>query len=167
MRILLYPKSPSFCFINPVKPEEDIRTAYFDCNIRIFALHSYEELKKIIRATTKDGHKAEDLELFIRLKVSSKYAELDLNPKFRIKGVAAIKLLQRIKREGRKFSICFHIGSQVTDISNFRTAIYEVRELQEQAGVEADISVGGGFGVPYPGKNTPTISKYLEIIMTT
>jgi len=43
----------------------------------------------------------------------------------------------------------------------------EVRELQEQAGVEADMSVGGGFGVPYPGKNAPTISECLEMIKTT
>jgi len=80
--------------MNPVKPKEDIRTVYFNCNVYIFALHSYEELKKIIRATIKDGHKAEDLKLLVRLKVSSKYAELDLNLKFRIEGVAAVKLLQ-------------------------------------------------------------------------
>ena len=167
LSILPSPKSPTFCFMNPVKPEEDIRTAYFDCNVRVFALHSYEELEKIIRATTKDGHKAEDLELFVRLKVSSKYAELDLNPKFGIEGVAAVELLQRMKREGRKFGVCFHVGSQVTDVSDFRTAMCEVRELQEQAGVEADMSVGGGFGVPYPGKNAPTISECLEMIKTT
>jgi ornithine decarboxylase len=154
--------------MNPVKSEEDVRKAYFDYNVRAFALHSENELDKIVRATVKAEREAQDLELFVRLKVTSRHARLDLNPKFGIAGPPAIKLLQRMKREDRTINICFNVGSQVTDASDYSHAIHEVQPLLAQAEVQArSLSVGGGFGVTYPGNKAPSIRESLEEIETT
>jgi ornithine decarboxylase len=154
--------------MSPVKPEEDIRTAYFDYNVRVFALHSEKELDKIVRATTKDGRQAEDLKLFVRLKVTSPHAKLDLNPKFGIEGTPAIELLRRTEDVAFQLGICFHIGSQITDASGFSQAMRQVHQLQSQAGVRAvGLSVGGGFGCSYPGSEAPTVTECLETIVRT
>lgn len=158
--------APSLCFMNPVKPQEDIRSAYFDYNVRAFALQPESELEKIVRATFKDNQEAQDLELFVRLLVSSGHAKLNLNTKFGIEGLPAIRLLQRLKREGRKIGVCFHVGSQVTDSSGYTHAIREAHQLLTQAEVQVRfLSVGGGFGVTYPGNEAPSVTECLEVII--
>ena len=59
------------CFMHPVKSERAIAQAYHNHNVRTFSLDSHDELEKIVRATTKDGVAATDLELCVRIRVSS------------------------------------------------------------------------------------------------
>ena len=64
----------TLCFMHPVKAEEAIREAYFEHGVRTFSLDSLEELEKIVRATGE----AEDLNLCVRLRVSSDHSKLSL-----------------------------------------------------------------------------------------
>ncbi|MEO7749955.1 MAG: type III PLP-dependent enzyme, partial [Sphingomicrobium sp.] len=64
------------CFMHPVKPEESIAEAYFDHGVRTFSLDTIEELEKIVRATSTDGLAPTDLNLLVRIRVSSEHAKL-------------------------------------------------------------------------------------------
>ncbi|HYJ52122.1 MAG TPA: type III PLP-dependent enzyme, partial [Allosphingosinicella sp.] len=70
------------CFMHPVKAEEAIAEAYATHGVRTFSLDSMEELDKIVRATATDGIAATDLNLLVRLQVSSEHAKLSLAAKF-------------------------------------------------------------------------------------
>jgi ornithine decarboxylase len=71
------------CFMHPVKSERAIAQAYHNHGVRTFSLDSREELNKIVRATAKDGVLATDLELCVRIRVSSDHAKLSLAAKVR------------------------------------------------------------------------------------
>src|SRR4051812_7251843 len=66
------------CFMHPVKAEEVIAEAYFAHGVRTFVLDTPDELEKIVRAT--DG--ATDLNLLVRIRVSSDHAKHPLAAKF-------------------------------------------------------------------------------------
>ena len=70
------------CFMHPVKAEEAIAEAYFDHGVKTFSLDTLEELDKIVRATSTDGVAASDLNLLVRIRVSSDHAKLSLASKF-------------------------------------------------------------------------------------
>ncbi|MEO7786578.1 MAG: type III PLP-dependent enzyme, partial [Sphingomicrobium sp.] len=62
----------TLCFMHPVKAEEAIAEAYFTYGVKTFSLDTLEELAKILRATRN----ASDLNLLVRLRVSSEHAKL-------------------------------------------------------------------------------------------
>jgi hypothetical protein len=66
------------CFMHPVKSERAIAQAYHNHGVRTFSLDSHDELEKIVRATNG----ATDLELCVRIRVSSEHAKLSLASKF-------------------------------------------------------------------------------------
>ncbi|HEY0327031.1 MAG TPA: type III PLP-dependent enzyme, partial [Allosphingosinicella sp.] len=68
----------TLCFMHPVKAEEAIAEAYFEHNVRTFSLDTMEELEKIVRATRG----ATDLNLCVRIRVSSDHSKLSLASKF-------------------------------------------------------------------------------------
>src|SRR5688572_6422330 len=70
------------CFMHPVKAPEAIAEAYHQHKVRTFSLDSIEELEKIVSATAADGVAASDLNLLVRLRVSSDHAKLSLASKF-------------------------------------------------------------------------------------
>ena len=61
--------------MNTVKNREHIKEAYFNYNIRDFALDTNEELQKIIETTNS----AKDLTLYVRVSISNEHAEIDLS----------------------------------------------------------------------------------------
>src|SRR3546814_9778740 len=68
----------ALCFMHPVKAEEAIEEAYFEHSVRTFSLDTMDELEKILRATRS----ASDLNLCVRLRVSSDHSKLSLASKF-------------------------------------------------------------------------------------
>src|SRR3546814_9873915 len=68
----------TLCFMHPVKAEEAIEEAYFEHSVRTFSLDTMDELEKILRATRS----ASDLNLCVRLRVSSAHSKLSLASKF-------------------------------------------------------------------------------------
>lgn len=149
------------CFMHPVKAEEAIREAYFQHGVRTFSLDSMEELKKIVHATRG----AEDLELCVRLRVSSEHSKLSLAAKFGCELADARELLQAARQAADALGICFHVGSQAMTPHAYTQAIERVRAAIVDASVTVDIvDVGGGFPSSYPGMEPPPLEHYFQAI---
>jgi len=149
------------CFMHPVKAEEAIAEAYFQHGVRTFSLDTMDELEKIVAATKG----ATDLELCVRLRVSSDHAQISLASKFGVDLVDARDLLIATRQVADALGICFHVGSQTMSPHAYVQAIERVRAAIVGASVTVDIiDVGGGFPSIYPGMEPPALELYFDTI---
>ncbi|GLV21110.1 ornithine decarboxylase [Sphingobium sp. TomMM35A] len=149
------------CFMHPVKAEEAIAEAYHVHGVRTFSLDTIDELEKILRAT----HEATDLELCVRLRVSSEHSELSLASKFGAELGETRELLMATRQAADALGICFHVGSQAMSPQAYSDAIERVRAAIVDAAVTVDIiDVGGGFPSVYPGMEPPALEAYFDAI---
>ncbi|HEX7822380.1 MAG TPA: type III PLP-dependent enzyme [Sphingobium sp.] len=149
------------CFMHPVKADEAISEAYFQHGVRTFSLDTMEELDKIVHATRG----ATDLELCVRLRVSSEHAQISLASKFGVDLVDARELLIATRQVADALGICFHVGSQTMSPHAYVQAIERVRAAIVGASVTVDIiDVGGGFPSVYPGMEPPALELYFDTI---
>ena len=149
------------CFMHPVKTRSAIVEAYKVHGVRTFSLDTHEELAKIVGAT--EG--AEDLNLLVRLRVSSEHSELSLAAKFGTDLVDAASLLQATRQHCDALGICFHVGSQAMTPFAYVQAMERVRVAIVDASVTVDIvDVGGGFPSSYPGMEPPPLEDYFALI---
>jgi len=153
------------CFMHPVKAEEAIAEAYFDHGVRTFSLDSMEELEKIVRATGSDEGAAQDLNLCVRIRVSSDHSKLSLAAKFGAEPHEVKELLMAARQASDALGICFHVGSQAMTPAAYSEAMERVRAAIVSAAVTVDIvDVGGGFPSSYPGMEPPPLEAYFEVI---
>ncbi len=153
------------CFMHPVKAQEAIAEAYFDHGVRTFSLDTLEELEKIVRATANDGVPASDLNLLVRISVSSEHAKLSLAAKFGAAANEVSALLMAARQAADALGICFHVGSQAMTPAAFAEAMTRVRDAIVEAAVTVDIlDVGGGFPSSYPGMEPPPLETYFSVI---
>ena len=153
------------CFMHPVKAEEAIAEAYFTHGVKTFSLDTLEELDKIVGATSTDGVAATDLNLLVRLRVSSDHAKLSLAAKFGAEPNEVKALLQAARQASDALGICFHVGSQAMSPAAYSDAMSRVRDSIVEAAVTVDIvDVGGGFPSSYPGMEPPPMEAYFEVI---
>lgn len=149
------------CFMHPVKAEEAIEEAYFVHGVRTFSLDTMDELDKIVRATKS----AADLNLCVRIRVSSDHAKLSLASKFGAEPDEMKALLFETRQAADALGICFHVGSQAMTPAAFGEAMERVRAAIVEAAVTVDIvDVGGGFPSVYPGMEPPPLLSYFELI---
>jgi len=149
------------CFMHPVKAEEAIAEAYHVHGVRTFSLDTMEELAKIMRATGD----AADLELCVRLRVSSEHSELSLASKFGAELGEVKELLMATRQAADALGICFHVGSQAMTPHAYTQALERVRAAIVDAAVTVDIiDVGGGFPSIYPGMEPPALELYFDAI---
>jgi len=153
------------CFMHPVKAEEAIAEAYFTHNVKTFSLDTLDELDKIVRATATDGVAATDLNLLVRLRVSSDHAKLSLAAKFGAEPHEVKPLLMAARQASDALGICFHVGSQAMSPAAYGDAMGRVRDAIVEAAVTVDIvDVGGGFPSSYPGMEPPPLEAYFQVI---
>ena len=153
------------CFMHPVKAEEAVAEAYFDHGVRTFSLDTIEELEKIVGATSKDGEAATDLNLLVRIRVSSDHAKLSLASKFGADPRDVASLLMATRQAADALGICFHVGSQAMTPAAYAEAMARVRQAIVEAAVTVDIvDVGGGFPSSYPGMEPPPLETYFSVI---
>ena len=154
------------CFMHPVKPEEAIAESYFEHGVRTFSLDTIEELEKIVRATTSpQGVVAADLNLLVRLQVSSQHAKYSLAAKFGTDPAELKALLMAARQASDALGICFHVGSQAMSPAAYADAMELVRDAIVEAAVTVDIvDVGGGFPSSYPGMEPPPLDAYFQVI---
>jgi ornithine decarboxylase len=153
------------CFMHPVKAEEFIAEAYFEHGVKTFSLDTMDELEKIVRATSKDGIAASDLNLLVRIRVSSDHAKLSLAAKFGAEAGEIKQLLMATRQAADALGICFHVGSQAMSPAAYAEALARVRDAIVQAAVTVDIvDVGGGFPSVYPGMEPPALENYFSVI---
>jgi ornithine decarboxylase len=149
------------CFMHPVKAEEAIAEAYFDYGVKTFSLDTLEELEKILRATNN----ATDLNLLVRLRVSSDHSKLSLASKFGAEPHEVKPLLMAARQASDALGLCFHVGSQAMSPAAYGEAMERVRDAIVEASVTVDIvDVGGGFPSWYPGMEPPALEAYFEVI---
>jgi ornithine decarboxylase len=148
------------CFMHPVKAEEAIAEAYA-LGVRTFSLDTIEELEKIVRATGG----ADDLNLCVRIRVSSDHSKLSLAAKFGAEPDEMKALLFATRQVADALGICFHVGSQAMTPAAYGEAMERVRAAIVEAAVTVDIvDVGGGFPSVYPGMEPPALEAYFELI---
>jgi ornithine decarboxylase len=153
------------CFMHPVKSERAIAQAYHNHGVKTFSLDSQDELDKIVRATAKDGVLATDLELCVRIRVSSEHAKLSLASKFGAEPSEVADLLVATRQVADALGICFHVGSQAMSPKAYAEAMEHVRAAIVEASVTVDIvDVGGGFPSIYPGMEPPDLEGYFDTI---
>jgi len=156
----------TLCFMHPVKTSRAVAEAYHEHGVRTFSLDTIEELEKIVEAcAAPDGTPAADLNLLVRLRVSSEHSELSLAAKFGVDLVDAAPLLQATRQHCDALGICFHVGSQAMTPFAYVQALDRVRAAIAEAAVTVDIvDVGGGFPSCYPGMEPPPLEDYFAII---
>jgi len=153
------------CFMHPVKAEEVIAEAYFDHGVRTFSLDTLEELDKIVRATSTDGVPASDLNLLVRIRVSSEHSKYSLAAKFGADPAEVKALLMATRQAADALGICFHVGSQAMNAAAYVEALARVRAAILEASVTVDIvDVGGGLPSVYPGMEPPALETYFSVI---
>ncbi|HEU5482297.1 MAG TPA: type III PLP-dependent enzyme [Sphingomicrobium sp.] len=151
----------TLCFMHPVKAEEAIAEAYFEHGVKTFSLDTMEELEKIVRATRG----ATDLNLLVRLQVSSRHARYSLAAKFGADPRELKALLFAARQAADAMGICFHVGSQAMSPAAYTDAMERVRDAIVEAAVTVDIvDVGGGFPSTYPGMEPPPLEAYFQVI---
>ena len=133
--------------------------------MKTFSLDTLEELDKIVRATAIDGVAATDLNLLVRLRVSSDHAKLSLAAKFGAEPHEVKSLLMAARQASDALGICFHVGSQAMSPAAYGEAMSRVRDAIVEAAVTVDIvDVGGGFPSSYPGMEPPPLEAYFGVI---
>ena len=156
----IYPKARAY-YMNTVKSREHIKEAYFNYNIRDFALDTKEELQKIIETTNG----AKDLTLYVRVSISNEHAEIDLSQKFGALPNEALGLLRLAKAHAKKVGLSFHVGSQCMHPISYAKGIREVGNIIKKTKIIPDIiNVGGGFPSIYPDLNPQPLESYIDEI---
>ena len=151
----------TLCFMHPVKAEEAIEEAYFTHGVKTFSLDTEDELDKIMRATRG----ATDLNLLVRIRVSSEHSKLSLASKFGADPAELSRLLFATRQAADAMGICFHVGSQAMSPAAYSEALSKVRDAIVDAAITVDIvDVGGGFPSWYPGMEPPALENYFEVI---
>lgn len=145
---------------NPVKKQEEIEAAYAS-GVRWFTFDNAEELPKFLPYR-------DDVNLFLRIKVTNKGSVVNLSYKFGANQEDAVPLIIKAKNMGlRVRGLVFHVGSQCCEPLNFRFAIDACGKLYAEAakhGVFLDvIDIGGGFPVRYTSDILP-LEIYCDII---
>ncbi|WP_260484092.1 type III PLP-dependent enzyme [Sphingomicrobium flavum] len=151
----------TLCFMHPVKAEEVIAEAYFCHGVKTFSLDSLDELEKIRRATKG----ASDLNLLVRLRVSSDHSKLSLSTKFGASDDELEQLMFETRQMADAMGLCFHVGSQAMSPAAYAEAMERVRDAIVRTAVTVDIiDVGGGFPSAYPGMEPPSLEQYFQVI---
>ena len=149
-------------YMHPVKSRAAIRRAYHELGVRTFALDTHEELAKILEET---GH-ARDLNLIVRMAVSTDGAQYALGGKFGVSEAQAPELLRAARAATSELmGVSFHVGSQCMNPFAYKAAMAQVSRALKRAAVFADVvDVGGGFPSVYPGMQPPELALYMDAI---
>lgn len=150
----LFPGS-ALSFMHPVKNPDAIAEAYFEHDVRTFALDHVEEMEKIIAAC--EG--ATDLQLMVRLATPAAQAQVDLSAKFGVSPRQAAPLLRTCRDRVERCGITFHVGSQCISAAAWTRALEMAVECLDLAKVPIEsLDVGGGFPARYRG-DEPTFAE--------
>ncbi len=148
-------------FTTPVKSINEIRAAY-KIGVRVFAADSLMEIDKL-------AHSAPGCKVLLRIQTTNKGSQWPLSRRFGAEIKQAPNLLQFIADQKlTPFGITFHVGSQCTNILNWKLAIRQVAKIietyEKKNGQDIKvIDVGGGFPVCYK-KDVPSLESIFSVI---
>ena len=166
--------SQNIVFAGVGKSDEEI-TIGLENNIFSFNAESIPELE-VINEIAQKLNKTAKVAIRLNPNVAAsthEYISTGLNEnKFGINLMEMDEVLNTLaKLDSIEFTgIHFHIGSQITDLSNFKDLCHKVNEIQDWFESKeislAHINVGGGLGINYnnPGKDViPDFKSYFKI----
>jgi len=143
-------------FGNTIKKASDIARA-FDVGVRLFATDSMSDMTNIaLHAPGSD--------VFCRILTTGEGAEWPLSRKFGCDWRMAVDILCEAQALGlNPRGVSFHVGSQMTITSGWRSALAEAKVVFDacaEKGLHLDlINLGGGFPIRYL-KDVPTTEAY-------
>ena len=159
----IFPKARAY-YMNTIKSREHIKEAYFNYNVKDFAVDTKDELQKIIEATNNP----KDLNLYIRISISNEHAEIDLSQKFGALPSEGLGLLRLAKAHAKKVGLSFHVGSQCMHPISYSQGIRELGNIIKKTKIVPDfINVGGGFPSIYPDLLPQPLENYMSEIKKT
>ena len=131
---------------HPCKTERNLMDCYAE-GCRWFVYDSRPELDKIARLTP-------DVNLLLRLAMSSTSSMINLSAKFGAAPHDAVDLLLDARRAGLNVrGMSFHVGSQCLNPDDFHRAFVLARQIWDEAaafGIELEVlDIGGGLPAPY------------------
>lgn len=157
----LFGKRARIYFMHPVKAKEVIAASYFNYEVKDFSFDSEEELEKILSATRG----ADDLNLHLRISMDCENSAVELSTKFGVNIEKSLDLAKKARSSVKNFGVCFHVGSQCMEPSEYSDAIIKVAKFFVNEGVEIDsFDIGGGFPANYPGMKTRSMTQYIDQI---
>lgn len=133
---------------HPIKSNDEFDYAVKQ-GIRTFVVDNFDEVKKLKRFPDKN------LKIMIRFRIKEKSnAVVNLQYKFGCSPEEVLPLAEKIKERGHLFAgLCFHLGSQCVDSTNYVKAIKVSSELIKELGSHGFkttvLDIGGGFPVEY------------------
>jgi ornithine decarboxylase len=143
-----------------IKKSGDIAYA-FRLGVRCFAFDSEAELRKLAAHAPGAG-------VMCRIQTRGKNAGWPLSRKFGCDLEMAAELLLMTRELGmRSMGVTFHVGSQQTDPTQWRTPLHEAAELFRHVGREGirldTVNIGGGFPVSYQ-EDVPSVEEFADAI---
>jgi ornithine decarboxylase len=131
-------------FANTIKSIEDIKTAH-KSGVTLMTFDNEPELYKIAK-------NAPGTRVLVRIKVANAGSIVELSLKFGADPEQAVFLLRKAKSLGlQPEGVCFHVGSQCTNVSNYSQALEISSQIFKEAkeeGIKLQIlDIGGGFPI--------------------
>lgn len=136
-------------YMHPVKAESHIRLAFDRYKIRTLAADHEDEVAKILSVAKSLGLDPGAISLFVRIATKG-HAAYELSKKFGATPAHAVEVADRAARAGFKVGLCFHVGSQVEDLSTYERALASVAWVRSRSVAEiCGLDIGGGFPAAY------------------
>ena len=147
---------------NPVKSPEFIRYAYRR-GLREYVLDSSEEVRKLARYAPGSG-------VLVRLAVDNTESAWPLDEKYGVEPAEAAELLLDARDRGlQPQGATFHVGSQCTGLTSWRSALEKAAEVWRRSAAEgialSTLNVGGGFAAHHTAE-VPTVTESMETIVS-
>jgi ornithine decarboxylase len=131
---------------HPCKTVQNLTSCYAE-GLRWFTFDNANEIPKLVRY-------APDVNLLLRLAVSSSSSLINLSAKFGASEADAVPLLCEAREAGLSVKgMSFHVGSQCRSPEDFHTALQQARRIWNRAaerGIDLEVlDFGGGLPAPY------------------
>lgn len=132
-------------YANPVKTPSGLAVAK-KTGVYKFTFDSESEIGKMAKAIPGGT-------VLLRIRVDNPQALVDLNKKFGAHPADAMRLLRMAREQGLDVAgLCFHVGSQSTNVKAYVDAFKISRRLFDEAAAEGFnlriLDIGGGFPIP-------------------
>ena len=154
-------------YMHPVKAQSDIRLALETYGIRVLAVDHEDEITKVTRVVRALDIDPGAITVFVRIQTKG-HAAYELSKKFGAGPAYAVELCERLKKQGYKVGLCFHVGSQIEDPDTYGRALASADWIRNRIGFDlAGLDVGGGFPADYgddPSSKKPPMPALGQIM---
>jgi ornithine decarboxylase len=147
-------------YMNPVRFDNDARTAQQEYGVRHFIVDHHSGLAPLLKEIDP-----QQSVVFARMAVSHESAAADLSAKFGAKPENIPALLVDIRDAGAEPALAFNVGTGVTDPEAYAYAIGIARDALSKIPFKIRLlDIGGGFPISYPEFEMPKLDNFFSRI---